>query len=90
MTDAGVTVRPEDVISASQPGPVLLVVDCPSVEYVERLVSHPQWEPYLAGGPAHDRVACVVHLSSAESLAAPRYQQWISTFHASAKVRSPT
>ena len=43
---SGKEVEPSDVISPPIPGPISLIIDCPSFSYLPSLLSHPSWKFY--------------------------------------------
>eukprot|EP00887_Chlorella_sp_A99_P006161 scaffold3.g6161.t1 len=75
----GRIVKPSDVMEPSIPGPVVLVVDCPTDAFLPCLASAPLLQQ-CTSGDKRDRVAAVVHLSPREVLQLPEYKQWLGTF----------
>lgn len=68
----GRVIKPDDVIAPPTPGPVFVLVDCPDIEFVPALVSHPAWsqltarwapcsvQSLLGAEPAHYSFFCVL------------------------------
>ncbi|KAL4458182.1 hypothetical protein ABPG75_013047 [Micractinium tetrahymenae] len=75
----GQVVRPADVMEPATPGPVVLVVDCPSETFMPALTSSPQLLECTSGGK-RDKVAVVVHLSPLEVVRLPAYRDWLASF----------
>ncbi|KAG0231928.1 Zinc phosphodiesterase ELAC protein 2 [Actinomortierella wolfii] len=73
----GETVYPHQVIGGGRPGRVVVVVDCPSVEYIASLASAKEFKPYHSG---EAQASCVVHMVSQEILNHPTYQTWMAAF----------
>jgi ribonuclease Z len=74
----GKTVHPSDVMEPSTPGPTVMIIDCPTVDHIEGLMSG-------MGGWSNDqdkrqKVAVVIHLTSRDVLRAPKYVQFIRSF----------
>jgi len=95
-TDDGRTIRPEDVVADSIPGPVVLLLDCPSEAYLENLTSDAELQDYLNPSEAGDgensagrEIACVVHLAAANILRHPEYLNWLRAFPAGATHIAP-
>jgi ribonuclease Z len=82
----GVVVKPEDVMSPSTPGPVLMIVACPSVSHISSVVSNRELCPVQLGlltgqCPSTVAPACVLyHLVPREVLAHADYQAWCAKF----------
>jgi ribonuclease Z len=43
-----VLVRPEEIVAPPTPGPVFLVLHCPSLSFIGSLVRHPALQPFLS------------------------------------------
>jgi ribonuclease Z len=82
----GSVVSPHDVMSSSTPGPVVIVVACPSTAHLDAVVSNPELCPVELGiaggqGPGASGPVCVVyHRVSRCVLAHPRYKEWCGKF----------
>ncbi|KAF9159871.1 Zinc phosphodiesterase ELAC protein 2 [Actinomortierella ambigua] len=80
----GGTVHPHQVISGGRPGRVVMVVDCPSVEYIASLVSAPEFQAFQSSSSADSTtegdVCSVVHMAGETVLSDPAYQQWMASF----------
>ncbi|XP_073139799.1 tRNAse Z TRZ4, mitochondrial-like isoform X2 [Henckelia pumila] len=82
-----IMVHPSDVLGPSVPGPIVLLVDCPTLSHFETLSSLQCLTPYYAD-IAHVSsefpkiVNCVIHLSPAFVSETPDYQMWMSKFGA--------
>jgi ribonuclease Z len=82
----GVVVKPEDVMSPSTPGPVILIVACPSVRHIGCVVSNLELCPVHLGvltgqRPSTAAPVCVLyHLVPRKVLAHADYQAWCAKF----------
>ncbi|KAI8843421.1 beta-lactamase-like protein [Chytriomyces cf. hyalinus JEL632] len=75
--DDGRTIRPQDVCAPSKEGAIFIILDCPSLEYIDSIVSHPQLQ---ANAFESNPVQCIVHLLGPEILQHEAYQKWMNTF----------
>ncbi|KVI05961.1 hypothetical protein Ccrd_015703 [Cynara cardunculus var. scolymus] len=65
-----IMVHPDDVLGPSVPGPIVLLVDCPTLSHFQELLSSSSLETYYADVASmpdenHKTVNCVIHLSPA-------------------------
>ncbi|MED6208935.1 hypothetical protein PIB30_049775 [Stylosanthes scabra] len=74
-----VTIHPSDVMGPSVPGPIVLLVDCPTESHLESLLSVQSLTNYYdqEGGKS---VTCVIHLSPASVVSCSGYQKWMKKF----------
>ncbi|KAM9744965.1 zinc phosphodiesterase ELAC protein 2 [Menidia menidia] len=77
----GKEIRPEQVCTPTDPGPVFIVVECPSEEFVEAVCSNRQLRRHQSG--AEDAAVLVVHITPESVLRTERYQAWMEGFPAS-------
>ncbi|KAI3759699.1 hypothetical protein L6452_07708 [Arctium lappa] len=80
-----IMVHPDDVLGPSVPGPIVLLVDCPTLSHFRELLSASSIETYyadVASMPEENRktVNCVIHLSPALVVNSSDYQKWMSRF----------
>ncbi|KAI6671887.1 hypothetical protein NL676_006772 [Syzygium grande] len=78
-----ITVHPSDVMDPSIPGPVVLIVDCPTQSHLQRLSSLGSLNDYYAdflGKETQKTVTCVIHLSPASIVSSPDYKNWMKRF----------
>lgn len=86
MSDSqNVMIHPSDVMGPSVPGPIVLLVDCPTLAHLEELRSAQSLGPYYAaksGDLIHGSktVNCVIHLSPSHVTSTSHYQNWMSRF----------
>ncbi|KAF9974037.1 Zinc phosphodiesterase ELAC protein 2 [Actinomortierella ambigua] len=80
QSTTGETVHPHQVISGGRPGRVVLVVDCPSVEYLPSLLAAPEFRALQAANDRSNDVSSIVHMAGEAVLSDPRYQQWMAAF----------
>lgn len=78
-------VHPSDVLGPSVPGPIVLVVDCPTPSHLQELSSIHSLTPYYSDPSKQSKemckeVDCVIHLSPASVTCTTEYQQWMSRF----------
>ncbi|XP_030751633.1 ribonuclease Z, mitochondrial isoform X3 [Sitophilus oryzae] len=77
----GDTVKSSDVCHPDDPGPVFLVVDCPSEKYLECLITNTEIRKHQKFAEKDTDVAClVVHFTPSEVTRLPQYQKWIEDF----------
>lgn len=79
MSDDGSTmVHPEDVLGPSNPGPIMFLVDCPSLSYIPSLTSSTSLQSYF---PRTGKVVnCMVHISPTSVTSSKDYQCWMENF----------
>ncbi|KAF5739168.1 zinc phosphodiesterase ELAC protein 2 [Tripterygium wilfordii] len=75
-------VHPSDVMDSSVPGPIVLLVDCPTESHVQELLSTRSLNNYYAdsssnGTETTKTVNCVIHLSPTSIVRSPLYQKWM-------------
>lgn len=78
-------VHPSDVLGPSVPGPIVLLVDCPTESHLEALVSAQSltsyYADYMGNSPEGGKsVTCIVHLSPASTVSCSDYQKWMKKF----------
>ncbi|KAH7618880.1 putative tRNAse Z TRZ4, mitochondrial [Nannochloris sp. 'desiccata'] len=77
----GKLVRPEDVMEAATPGPVVLILDCPSEGFISALADAENGVgKWAADAEAGGKVACIVHLTPRAVLHLPAYKAFIKSF----------
>ncbi|XP_051134860.1 tRNase Z TRZ3, mitochondrial-like [Andrographis paniculata] len=78
-------VHPSDVLGPSIPGPIVLLVDCPTTLHLQELLSLQCLSPYYIGSESDvpegsKLVNCVIHLTPATVTTTDDYQKWMSKF----------
>ncbi|KAL6556096.1 tRNase Z trz3, mitochondrial [Orobanche gracilis] len=81
-----IMVYPSDVMGPSVPGPIVLLVDCPTESHVEELLSVTSLDSYYScPGDQTDEgkfvVICIIHLSPSSVMTSLTYQSWMKKFH---------
>lgn len=83
----GTVIQPSSVVSPSTPGPLVLIVACPSVNHIPGVTSNSSLDPQslglvdAAGAPLSSAPSCVLyHLTSRAVLAHPDYLSWCRRF----------
>lgn len=80
-TEDGRTVTPDMVISPSKPGPIIILVHCPSMDFINQMTEHPHWHPYFPRpDKKHFAVNCVIHSAPAEVVETDQYMQFMERF----------
>ncbi|XP_054463315.1 zinc phosphodiesterase ELAC protein 2 [Anoplopoma fimbria] len=79
VTYEGKEIRPEQVCTPTDPGPVFIIVECPSEEFVEALCTNQQLRRYQTG-EEEDSAALVVHMTPESVLSTDQYKQWMERF----------
>ncbi|KAJ9568342.1 hypothetical protein OSB04_004308 [Centaurea solstitialis] len=80
-----IMVHPDDVLGPSVPGPIVLLVDCPTLSHFRELSSASSLETFYADVAStvdenRKTVNCVIHLSPASVVDSGEYQKWMSRF----------
>lgn len=80
-----VQVHPSDVLGPSLPGPVVLIVDCPTPDHMLELFSLQSLKCYYVDsldhpGEASKSVNCIIHMGPASATRNADYQQWMNKF----------
>ncbi|KAI3786081.1 hypothetical protein L1987_45208 [Smallanthus sonchifolius] len=77
-----IMVHPDDVLGPSVPGPIVLLVDCPTHSHFQELLSAQSLVNYYAYVSEEKRkiVNCVIHLSPSLVVNSSDYQKWMSRF----------
>ncbi|KAL6102446.1 elac2 [Pungitius sinensis] len=75
----GKEIRPEQVCTPTDPGPVFLVVECPSEDFVEAVCTNEQLRRHQAAA-GEDSAALVAHMAPEGVLSTDQYRQWMQRF----------
>ncbi|XP_018335191.1 ribonuclease Z, mitochondrial isoform X2 [Agrilus planipennis] len=87
LLEDGTLVRSVDVCEPNDPGPIFIVIDCPSEDYIDSLLNNDRFRKHQAQATCDEDVAyLVVHFTPKNVMENPRYQYWMeqftpSTFH---------
>uniref|UniRef100_A0A3B4ZIX9 Zinc phosphodiesterase ELAC protein 2 n=1 Tax=Stegastes partitus TaxID=144197 RepID=A0A3B4ZIX9_9TELE len=79
ITYEGKEIRPEQVCTPTDPGPVFIVVECPSEEFVDAVVTNQQLRRYQKGN-TEDSPVLVVHMTPECVLKTDEYKEWMERF----------
>uniref|UniRef100_A0A673GQB6 Zinc phosphodiesterase ELAC protein 2 n=1 Tax=Sinocyclocheilus rhinocerous TaxID=307959 RepID=A0A673GQB6_9TELE len=82
VTHEGKEIRPEELCTPADPGPVFLVVDCPSEDFIQPLCTNHVLQRYQTGG-SEDSTALVVHMTPESVLDTDEYKSWMERFPSS-------
>lgn len=88
VTEDGRKIKPEDCISAPQPGTIFIVVDCPTTKHMEKLVKQPVFSQYFENGKYYSQVVFILHIAPNEILQEKEYSQWMKQFSPTVQVRN--
>lgn len=77
-----VQVHPDDVIGPPIPGPIVLIVDCPTEPHAQELLSAQALDAYYSDSQSNftNVVNCIIHLSPATVVNSPVYEKWMRKF----------
>ncbi|KAG4978936.1 hypothetical protein AAZX31_13G337200 [Glycine max] len=79
-----IMVHPSDVLGPSVPGPIVLLVDCPTESHLEALLSVQSLASYCDQADnqpeAGKSVTCVIHLTPSSVVSCSNYQKWMKKF----------
>ncbi|CAH0564098.1 unnamed protein product [Brassicogethes aeneus] len=77
----GNKVTTQDVCEPDDPGPLFLVVDCPTVEYLDSMVESEEFRKHQKFATKDEDLAyLVVHFTPQNVMDNPRYKAWIEDF----------
>ncbi|GLG99578.1 Zinc phosphodiesterase ELAC protein 2, partial [Gryllus bimaculatus] len=77
----GTVVHSADVRLPDDPGPVFIVVECPSVQYIENLVNNQLISQYQSSAvKEEDMASLIVHFTPQHVMTDPRYKNWMDKF----------
>ncbi|CAJ1075541.1 zinc phosphodiesterase ELAC protein 2 isoform X1 [Xyrichtys novacula] len=82
ITYEGKEIRPEQVCAPTYPGPVFIITECPSEEFVEAVCTNQQLRRFQTGG-AEDPAVLVVHITPESVLKSDQYKKWMERFPSS-------
>lgn len=74
-----IMVHPSDVMDPPIPGPIILLVDCPTESHFQYLLSSTSLDDYYTIKGVK-KVNCVIHLSPSSVVRTPHYEKWMSRF----------
>ncbi|XP_015165885.1 zinc phosphodiesterase ELAC protein 2-like [Solanum tuberosum] len=80
-----IEVHPDDVIGPPIPGPIVLIVDCPTEPHAQELFSAQALDVYYSNSESNSTnvVNCIIHLSPATVVNSPVYEKWMRKFDSS-------
>lgn len=78
-------VHPSDVMDPPIPGPIVILVDCPTLSHLQSLLSVDSLNEYytnLSGDPSESVkiVNCIIHLTPSSVTNSPDYRRWMKRF----------
>ncbi|XP_047341219.1 tRNase Z TRZ3, mitochondrial [Impatiens glandulifera] len=73
-----IMVHPSDVMDPSIPGPIVLVVDCPTVYHLGEIAYTESLQSFYGG--ISKTVNCIIHLSPLSVVNTDEYQFWMTRF----------
>lgn len=78
----GDVVKPSDVLEPPQPGPVVIILECPSEDYVDSLLASEAMAACqnVPGADENYHAACVAHMTPDEVYNSEKYQKFIKLF----------
>ncbi|XP_022916728.1 ribonuclease Z, mitochondrial isoform X2 [Onthophagus taurus] len=79
--NSGVVVQPTDVCEPDDPGPIFIVIDCPSEEYLDSLLENMKLKRHQKYAECtNDCAHLVVHFTPNSVVCHPKYQAWMEDF----------
>ncbi|TYJ48535.1 hypothetical protein E1A91_A01G069400v1 [Gossypium mustelinum] len=79
-----ITVHPNDVMGAPVPGPIVIIVDCPTSSHALELISAQSLNDYYSDSNNQSQsgniVNCVIHLGPASVVNSSHYKKWMKKF----------
>ncbi|PIA44311.1 hypothetical protein AQUCO_01700130v1 [Aquilegia coerulea] len=80
--DQNIMVHPSDVLAPSRPGPIVLLVDCPTIMHLQELVTIQSLNNYYSDLQLYGSksVNFIIHLSPPSVTTTVTYQKWMARF----------
>ncbi|PIK38390.1 putative zinc phosphodiesterase ELAC protein 2 [Apostichopus japonicus] len=78
-TEDGQVIRPEDVVGPKEIGPVMIVLECPSDDFIGPFLSNEALRRHQMEGDG-DTPAAVIHICPMKIQEDKRYQDWVNRF----------
>lgn len=75
----GQQIKPEQVMGPCQPGPVFMIIDCPSVDFMSSLECNKQLSRHCEEG-AYPTPVIIVHLTPMSVFRSHEYEKWRNRF----------
>ncbi|XP_047270115.1 tRNAse Z TRZ4, mitochondrial isoform X1 [Capsicum annuum] len=90
-----IEVHPDDVIGPTIPGPIVLIVDCPTEPHAQELLSAQALEAYYSDSQSNSPdttkvVNCIIHLGPATVINSPVYEKWMGKFDSAQHIMART
>ncbi|KAG7199911.1 hypothetical protein KM043_014354 [Ampulex compressa] len=79
----GSIVHSKDVCSPTIPGPVFIVVECPSEEYLESFTKHTAFHQHQNTESMEQTPYCIVHFTPQHVMECSSYKEWMDKFSSS-------
>nr|XP_008197361.1 PREDICTED: ribonuclease Z, mitochondrial isoform X2 [Tribolium castaneum] len=77
----GKVVKASDVCEPDDPGPVFIVLECPSEEYLDSLIDCEEFKKHQETATKDEDLAhTVVHFTPQKIINHPRYKEWVDKF----------
>ncbi|PPD78414.1 hypothetical protein GOBAR_DD24665 [Gossypium barbadense] len=87
-----ITVHPNDVMGAPVPGPIVIIVDCPTSSHALELISTQSLTDYYSDSSNQSQsgkiVNCVIHLGPASVVNSSHYKKWMKNFSSAQHARA--
>ena len=79
--ESGRVITPDQVVGPSLPGPVFAIIDCPTPNYLDSLISNPRFCDYYVNSTNNfQKIMVMVHLSGRDVVLSTSYQEWCNRF----------
>ncbi|GIY18238.1 zinc phosphodiesterase ELAC protein 2 [Caerostris darwini] len=78
---SGRVIYSADILGPSCPAMTMLVVDCPSHDFLDPFVNEEQFRQYQCPMDGADEVSYVFHFSPPHIIKSLKYQRWMQRFH---------
>uniref|UniRef100_A0A6B2KYN5 ribonuclease Z n=1 Tax=Arcella intermedia TaxID=1963864 RepID=A0A6B2KYN5_9EUKA len=76
----GTIIHPSDVISPAQPGPIILIIHCPTFQHLEGLIENKTFLKYQKKGTYASLLKIVYHFTPNPILYTDKYSHWTHLF----------
>ena len=76
MVNNSPKVKPEDVMEPNQPGPIFIIIDCPSVEHFQSLINNERLSMFQTHRQ-ENTVTLMIHVTPEVVFNSSNYQDWL-------------